>query len=79
MKLDCFYFYKSIYFRCMDVLPPCVSILCSSMSAYYMCASVLRGPRTVLNSLGLEFQRVIICHMGAGNQTQVLRKSSHSA
>ena len=42
---------------------------------YVMCVSDINGKqKRVLGPLELEVQMVVSCHMGAGNQTQVLEE-----
>lgn len=47
-------------------MPVCISHACSAR----------RLQKRVVATLGLELPMVVSCHVGAGNQTQVLVKSS---
>lgn len=53
----------------MDALPVC-------MSMYYLCTCCQWRPEDGVGFLVLEIQAIVSHHIGAGNQTQVLWKSS---
>jgi hypothetical protein len=53
---------------CMSVSPTC--------SVYTTCvAEACRSQKRVLDSLEMELQLVVSCHLGVGNQTCVLCQS----
>lgn len=48
------------------------------MFVYHVCACLVpvEARRESIGSSGLELQTTVSCHVGTGNQTWVLRKSS---
>ena len=54
---------------CMGILPSCLSV-------HHIIAWHFRGQKRSLSALVLKLQMVVSCREVAGNQTQVLCKSS---
>ena len=64
-----FLFKKFNSFMCMGILPSCLSV-------HHIIAWHFRGQKRSLSALVLKLQMVVSCREVAGNQTQVLCKSS---
>lgn len=70
--------YLNVYFLILKVFFMCVGVLLACRSVCHMHGCFPSRPKEALGPLELELWMLGSHHVGVGNQTQVLRKSSHA-